>query len=79
MKDSRQNRILGAAGLALILLGTLSLFLVYLTGEANAQSIQLAAGTGVLFGLGGSTAAATGVRRLEARVAKLEAALAARG
>ena len=65
-------KIIGWVGLGLLLLGTLSLVLVYLSGEVSAQNLHLAAGTGVLFSLGTSTLAIAGVQRLELRVKELE-------
>jgi hypothetical protein len=67
------EKALGWAGLGLMLLGFMSFGLVYLQTEVNAQSLQLAAGTGLLVGLGASTIVTAGLRRLEARVAVLEA------
>lgn len=71
-------KVLGAAGLVLLLLGGLSMALVYLRPEVTAESIQLAAGAGVLFALGTSTLAITGLKRLELKVLELEKQLAAK-
>lgn len=74
---SSNPKILGAAGLLLFLLGGLSVVLVYTSDDVSVDAIRLAAGTGVLFALGGSTLAITGLRRLELRVEELEKKLAA--
>jgi hypothetical protein len=66
-------KVLGWAGLLLMGLGCLSLALVYLSDGADVGAIRQAAGAGVLWALGTSTAAVAGLQRLEARVAKLEA------
>ncbi len=78
MNPPKDTKLLGYAGLILMLLGLASLLLVYVHGDPTAQSVQLAAGTGVLWALGLSTAATAGIKRLEALVAELEKALAAR-
>lgn len=78
MDTTKDTKWLGHAGLMLLLLGLASLALVFVANDVTTQTVELAAGAGVLFGLGGSTAAVTGLRRLEARVAVLEKALAAR-
>jgi hypothetical protein len=63
----------GLAGLVLLLLGFVSMWLVWAAGDPTAQRVQLAAGAGVLVGLGASSAVASGLQRLEQRVAALEA------
>ncbi len=63
----------GLAGLVLLLLGFASFGLVWAASDPTAQRVQLAAGAGVLVGLGASSAVANGLQRLEQRVAALEA------
>jgi hypothetical protein len=65
-------KTMGWTGLGLMMLGFMSFGLCYVQQDVDAQALQLAAGTGVLVGLGASTIAAAGIRRLEARVAELE-------
>jgi hypothetical protein len=66
-------KLLGWVGLTLLALGFLSFALVHVSDAPDAQTIELAAGTGLLMALGVSTICIATIRRLEERVAALEA------
>lgn len=63
---------LGWVGLALLMMGFSSYFLVYLSDEVDRESVHLAAATGLLMSLAVSTICIAAIKRLEARVAALE-------
>lgn len=69
-------RVLGVAGGVLFALGLLSFALVYLRHDASPDTVRIAAGVGVLLGMGYPCLLYAGTLRrlaaLEARLAQLE-------
>lgn len=70
---TQNPKVLGWAGLALMMLGFGSYFLVYVSDTVDTQTVHLAAGTGLLMSLAVSTICIATIQRLELRVAALEA------
>ncbi|MGE0788134.1 MAG: hypothetical protein AB7S26_20855 [Sandaracinaceae bacterium] len=68
----RNNRLLGIVGLLLLFMGFGTYGLVSIAETPDMQTVQLAAGVGVLMSLAVSTLLVAAIGRLEARVKELE-------